>query len=77
MKYTLLRLAIYIPIITAFYWIFTPHAFDAIPFEGSFITQLPGYIVYYVLIYGFWIAIYEAAYHTTKRLWKPAKETKQ
>lgn len=71
MKNTIIRIAIYIPIISFFWWIFTPGFFAPQNFPGPPVAQAISYLAFYGVTYGVWIVAYEACYRLARYVWKP------
>jgi hypothetical protein len=71
MKLFLIRVAVYVPAISFLWWVFVPSFFEPMALRGSLIEQIPAYVVYYGITYGFWIAAYELCYRAAKSLRKP------
>jgi hypothetical protein len=81
MKHLLIRVAIYIPIISFFWWIFVPSFFEPMALRGGIIQQIPAYVVYYGITYGMWVAAYELCYRAARYARKakaaPVQETQR
>lgn len=77
MKATLVRIAIYIPIISLFWWVLVPGFFSG-PLSNSTALGAAGfYIAYYGITYGFWIAAYELCYRTVRYMRKTKAKSEE